>query len=56
MMWQQKSYEFWKINHSLYSEIMQCETPQIVAPNLIMTFSPAEDLLQIVQVTSFILL
>lgn len=28
MMWQQRSYEFGKINHSLYSEIMQGETQQ----------------------------
>lgn len=53
MMWQQRSYEFWKSNHSLYSEIMQGETQQIVAPTQIMTCSPAEDLFQMVQVTSF---
>lgn len=53
MMWQQRSHEFWKSNHSLYSEIMQGETQHIVAPTHITTCSPAEDLFQMVQVTSF---
>lgn len=34
MIWQQRRYEFGKINHSLYSEIMQGETQQNCSTNL----------------------